>query len=231
MKVITLFLCFLYAPYIYTQTIEVSYENFSTPDPRLNDLKGVPSEALPLYLTHLKNSYSVKRLRATATLSDYVDLGDFKRDTTLKHGKATRVAKNYFIDFTEKAIYQSSLQIPGVFTKEQLTEKITWTLTEETKVILNYTCQKAIGNKNGEEVEAWYCPNLPSSAGPSTYFGLPGLILEVKDKDKMYVATQVKILKKGEVELKAPTDLKNVSKAEFSELSNETLQKLSGKSW
>lgn len=56
----------------------------------------------------------------------------------------------------------------------------------ETKKIAGYTCYKATTNFRGSEILAYYAPALPYSAGPYKFFGLPGLILDVRVKDKPF---------------------------------------------
>jgi len=69
-----------------------------------------------------------------------------------------------------------------------------WELFEESKVINGYTCFKAIGkiksiskeNPNRfSKIEAWYCPELPYSYGPSKYNNLPGLVVLAINKDEI----------------------------------------------
>lgn len=69
--------------------------------------------------------------------------------------------------------------------------KINWTFENEKKLIDGYECYKAtseyiVKNIKGEfrhPVIAWYCPQLPFSFGPKGYGGLPGLILELQERN------------------------------------------------
>lgn len=63
-----------------------------------------------------------------------------------------------------------------------------WNITNETKMIDNYSCLKAtclIKNRGqggavfDKEVVAYFCPELNYQFGPREFCGLPGLILEV----------------------------------------------------
>lgn len=66
-----------------------------------------------------------------------------------------------------------------------------WVLENEKKIIDGYECYKAtseyiVKNIKGEfrhPVIAWYCPQLPFSFGPKGYYGLPGLILELQERN------------------------------------------------
>lgn len=57
-----------------------------------------------------------------------------------------------------------------------------WTILEESRLIENLVCKKAITNFRGREYFAWYCPEINVNVGPWKFNGLPGLILEVYDK-------------------------------------------------
>lgn len=63
-----------------------------------------------------------------------------------------------------------------------------WTIHEkERKKIAGYICIKATTIFRGTELVAYYAPDLKYSAGPYKFFGLPGLILEIKVKDRPYL--------------------------------------------
>ncbi|MBB4804757.1 GLPGLI family protein [Chryseobacterium defluvii] len=60
----------------------------------------------------------------------------------------------------------------------------TWTLTKEMKVISGYKCYKAIGKYGKRSIDAWYTDEVPIPEGPYNFKGLPGLIIELEDKQK-----------------------------------------------
>lgn len=95
-------------------------------------------------------------------------------------------------------------------------QNIEWTLINETKTIGNLECKKA-EKKNGNDItEAWYAPSIPTMAGPSVYWGLPGLIVELKSKTQHYMATQIKENTAGTITM--PTKGKKISPEEFTKL-------------
>lgn len=70
---------------------------------------------------------------------------------------------------------------------------IKWKITTETKKIQNYNCYKAVAiieslGKNNvilkKTITAYFAPEIPMSAGPNGYSGLPGLILELEEMGK-----------------------------------------------
>ncbi len=71
----------------------------------------------------------------------------------------------------------------------------TWHITDSTKEVLGYVCQKAECDFRGRHWIAWFAPDIPVSNGPWKFGGLPGLILEVYDRSYHYYFTMVGIKK------------------------------------
>lgn len=103
----------------------------------------------------------------------------------------------YFYDFTN---FNSILEATdGTLIKNEIS-KSNWQLINETKMIDKFLCFKAIStktiiNRNGEkkniEIIAWYSPSIPLPYGPKDYFGLPGLILEIQERNFTLVASSI----------------------------------------
>lgn len=73
------------------------------------------------------------------------------------------------------------------------TVKFDWQITEETKLIQNFKCTKATLKFRGRDFIAWFTTEIPVSYGPWKFHGLPGLILEVYDVDKLCTWSATKI--------------------------------------
>ncbi|MEM6516776.1 MAG: GLPGLI family protein [Bacteroidota bacterium] len=123
-------------------------------------------------------------------------------------------------------------------------QAITWKMGSESKNIGNYTCFKATASiptneltwysfswsklrnnsENGEdkeiamtEVEAWYTPQIPVSHGPSEYWGLPGLILEVSAGDTTMLCTKIVLNPEDKLKIEAPDSGKEITKSAYQE--------------
>ncbi|WP_378182249.1 GLPGLI family protein [Aquimarina sp. SS2-1] len=130
--------------------------------------------------------------------------------------------------------------------KDSLT-KFNWKLENETKKIGNYTCYKATAKRmvqqqrnisfneaeedlKTEEVEipitAWYTTEIPINNGPSVFWGLPGLILEVNDGQQSMLCNKIVLNPKKKVEITAPTKGKVVSETKFEEILQKKLKEM-----
>lgn len=58
---------------------------------------------------------------------------------------------------------------------------------------LTYKAKKIVKNVEGkhEEIIAWYAPELSFPFGPSIYSGLPGLIVQLQEREKMFVLSKI----------------------------------------
>lgn len=122
-----------------------------------------------------------------------------------------------------------------------------WELTEESKKVGNYTAYKAIFSKISERktisfandedsemktvsdtvnIEAWYTPEIPVSQGPSNFWGLPGLILEVSDGVTTYLCTKIVLNPKEGVKIKVPSKGKEVTKIELAAITEKKSQEM-----
>ena len=123
--------------------------------------------------------------------------------------------------------------------------KFEWNMTSESKNVGEYMCMKAVAlipsdsltwfdfswGKLGDnekatdstqvrmtQVEAWYTPQIPVSHGPSEYWGLPGLILEVTADNTTMLCSKIVLNPKDKTKISAPEKGKIVNKAEYQEI-------------
>lgn len=75
-----------------------------------------------------------------------------------------------------------------------------WKLSTEIDTIFNYKCHKAEIVYANRHYEAWYTFDIPMNDGPWKFWGLPGLILKVKDSDGLFEWTAIG-LKKVDVDI------------------------------
>ncbi|MGV9004601.1 GLPGLI family protein [Flavobacterium sp.] len=76
-------------------------------------------------------------------------------------------------------------------------------------------------------ITAWYTPEIPVNQGPETYWGLPGLILEVNDGKTVILCSKVVLNSKEKAEIKAPKNGKVVTQKEYDETVTKKMEEMS----
>ncbi len=124
-----------------------------------------------------------------------------------------------------------------IFLIQDQLKKQDWQLGSETKNIGEYTCYKATMkqeievssnmSENGEAkaeakpekkeitITAWYTPQIPINNGPESYWGLPGLILEINDESQTIICSKIVMNPKDKMDIKEPEKGKKVTQEEF----------------
>jgi GLPGLI family protein len=103
-----------------------------------------------------------------------------------------------------------------------------WRLTGEQSEYLGYACQKAVTMKDSLLVEAWFTSEIPVSAGPAGFNGLPGMILVVNIDNgaQTYTATGIDLGASVDDALSPPKGGKEMSRAEFDEMMAEKMEEM-----
>lgn len=73
------------------------------------------------------------------------------------------------------------------FQYQEPTPLFHWEIKPPRQVIAGYECQQAFTAFCGRVWEAWFARDVPVSEGPYKFYGLPGLILKVRDTHDHYV--------------------------------------------
>lgn len=175
---------------------------------------------LPSYyeLSFSNHEALYKKIQRKAATSEDMNTGNIQmKHTIISFGETIEMYENYK---TKDVISFVNILDKEFLISENLKE-INWELINETKTIGNIECRKA-QKKNGDFItEVWYAPGIPTMAGPGSYWGLPGLIIEVKDKTHHFIATQIKENVSGKIEV--PAKGKKISREEFKKLSAESI--------
>ena len=130
---------------------------------------------------------------------------------------------NYYLDKKENVVILEKTN--GALIKKKYDKKV-WDITSESKMVDKYLCYKAnhiksyIGRDGKEKnitIIAWFAPSLPFAYGPKDYNGLPGLILELTEKETTYYASKINITKDKEVKIDFPKG-KTISEEEYNRM-------------
>lgn len=111
----------------------------------------------------------------------------------------------FYINKTTNELIEQLYYTFGKILKKKEANFIHWELKNETKIINGYLCYKANytyiqkwkGNEFPWKVVAWYCPSIPFNYGPIRYSGLPGMILELTEKNRGYIVEKIEFFDKA----------------------------------
>ena len=129
-----------------------------------------------------------------------------KIDWTL--GKESKQIGNYLC-------FKATSFIP---TDDLLWYSFSWSRMKSTDI------QDAEDKENNEpevdvtQIEAWYTPQIPVGHGPSEYWGLPGLILEVSAGETTMLCSKIVINPVEAIEIEAPKKGTTVTKNEYQDI-------------
>lgn len=100
-------------------------------------------------------------------------------------GDDKKTPKQYYVSDLNNApernfFFTANVDSRDFFIHDQV-PRPNWKIEENsTKIVAGYKCIKATGTFRGSKVTAYFTKDLPYSAGPFKFFGLPGLILDVR---------------------------------------------------
>lgn len=159
------------------QSIVVDYNAFCGDDELL---KNIGKEEFDKY----KNEIEQQKFKLIATKQQSYF---FTSDGILNSPPLLKIHTSLDTNKSLKELTDSKLLI-------ELPRTIAWQLTTDSKVIQGYTCYKAHSSYSvvrGDRtftfpIIAWFTPEIPYPFGPKGYFGLPGLILELQERNITY---------------------------------------------
>jgi len=108
---------------------------------------------------------------------------------------------NIFKDYPNNNITVTDyMPMGGMYRYKEDKIKPSWTIDKDTIRIGGYLCKKATTTFRGRHYTAWYTEQIPISDGPWKFWGLPGLILKVRDDKNEYEFTCAAIEKPKGIE-------------------------------
>lgn len=159
-------------------------------------------------------------------------------------------SENYYKN-VKKGTYAVKNDLFGkIFLVQDSLPKLNWEMGSESKKIGKYTVFKATATKTvkrpnmsalfnrndkskGQEyvekeiqIVAWYSPEIPVNQGPESYWGLPGLILEVSDDITTILCSEISMNPKEKVEIKAPSKGKVVNQTKYDEIAKTKMKEM-----
>ena len=94
-------------------------------------------------------------------------------------------------DFEKERIFEVYETLGKTYIVEDSLKFFKWKILNEIKEVNNYVCMKASTFEpvKKQHVVAWFTTDIPVSAGPERFGGLPGMILEINIDDDAIVYT------------------------------------------
>lgn len=146
----------------------------------------------------------------------------------LKTGLVPNVSLRYdlnfgiYKNFITKEFYTIQNISSRNFVYMQNSNQLEWKITKEKKIIHTYNCKKAVVNFGGRVWDAWFTEEIPINDGPYKFQGLPGLILEIADRNKDYHFSTIRISKLNE-KVKLSTLFINTTEEKFTRVKNRLI--------
>lgn len=92
---------------------------------------------------------------------------------------------SYYIKKGSEVVYSYNFLKQDYLIKDELPE-IQWKFSLEKKIIQDLVCYKATTKFRGRDWVAWYCPEIPITYGPWKFYGLPGMVVEMRDDSNRF---------------------------------------------
>lgn len=153
----------------------------------------------------------------------------------------------YYKNIKEKRYVNQKESFSKEFLIKDSLPVLNWELNKESKMIGDYLCFKATAVKQVRdhkreydemekeespsenapkyykdlEIVAWYTPEIPVNNGPSEFWGLPGLILELHRDKTIYLCEKITINPKEAKPILEPDKGKEVTQDEYDAIMEE----------
>lgn len=184
----------------YGQEVEIAYwDRVPTDTTRLASLplsiqksvaKGAEGEYYTLFINNGLSLYEPKIKRASSLKNSSTKTDEFGNKETIS-GTVHTYSERIFIDKSANES-QSSIQIFGlIYNIKEDAKGPEWEIKDTYKIIDKYDCQLAITSMYGQEIKAWFVKDIPLNYGPSFFYNLPGLVIQVEMGTKVITATHI----------------------------------------
>lgn len=212
----------------YQQTTRYDFETVFAPymdDPRAKEwVASLPKEskrAKVLYFAG-KNALYEKDPAVEEALSRELQ-GALARAEHLKPPNPE--LERVYYDFGKNEITRQMAFMTRDFLVESEIEGKAWKFTNKKIKVLDYVCMGAELKKGDAVITAWFTPEIPVSAGPDEFFGLPGLILVIEvNGETAFIATSIDLTPPEEGVLSKPDEGKKVTQEEFDKIVEEKMK-------
>jgi GLPGLI family protein len=212
MKTILITLSLFYISLCSAQNIKAVYTK--TFLAMVGDNTAVPKELKPS-LHSFEYSKGKSLYKISSSVKSSVKMVDMETQGMQYKSKRTTIVPDedtYYKDTKNNIFRKEYSDGENVYSIKDKLEVFNWKLTNETAVIKGYKCKKATTVVTSKYLNrefptyAWYSEDIPVNDGPSFYWGLPGLIIEVNMDGKYVISlTDLEIVKE-DIIIKEPVN-------------------------
>jgi len=137
----------------------------------------------------------------------------------------TSEIKKIYYDFEKNEKTEQLEFMTRNFLINESIENKGWKLTNKKLKVQNYVRQSAELKIGDDTITALFCPEIPISAGPDLYYGLPGLFLAVEvNGETAFMATSVDLSSIQKDKIVKPGDGKKITQEEFNKTVEEKVK-------
>ncbi|WP_375579184.1 GLPGLI family protein [Marivirga tractuosa] len=239
MKIIVLTLLSLFLTNVASsQTVCVTYSEVKNVD---EQLKKIPDPALrqklkndltkpEYFVLHIKQPFSVYLPKV---LEEIEGADNPMSQSQVKVMKFETDDPKVYKDFVNDTYLEKTNLIGKPFLIKDTIPQFNWKITNDTTSIGKFLCKKAIAtNTTGKEIIAWFAAEIPISAGPAEYGGLPGLILRCASPTKEWEIESISMnVEIPNAVFAKPEEGKEVSFTEYNEIKTQKQKQLQSGQW
>ncbi len=227
---------------LFSQTIEANYERILVNNPILNSDEKEENSFMNMISEEEKETFKafmskpeVFILKHSQGISSYFEkpISDEESEKSMSIGEEGDVFISiqrsasqslWYKDFNSQKTVANEEILGRMFIIEESFQSYNWILEAEEKKIGDLQCKKASTTIDGEKVTAYYTEEVPISDGPKLYYGLPGLIVELKTPQFEYHLTSLQI-SDGNQTIEMPKEGKKVTREKFEAMKEEKMGK------
>lgn len=146
------------------------------------------------------------------------------RGASMRQPPTSEIKKVYY-DFGKNEKTEQLEFMTRNFLISESIENMGWKLTNKKVKVQNYVCQSAELKKGDDTITALFSSEIPISAGPDEYYGLPGLILAIEvNGETAFIATSVDLSSVQKDKMTKPEEGSKVTRDDFNKTVEEKVK-------
>jgi GLPGLI family protein len=179
-------------------------------------------------ITNLTRNFTENKEKMKLTFSESQSLYTHATESAEYEGTSYKGRNEdlfFYRDFDKESMVEVEETLGRTYVVEDSLRVPAWKIGDQIKEIAGHLCSKATTTDplKNQTITAWFAQDIPVSAGPERFYGLPGLILELDINEGDVVIEAISVdFKPTASELKPPKSKgKRLNSAAFDKLIRE----------